>query len=230
MKATRREKAGLWFAIAMVAILLPQAAWAGQPLLCWPFDIEGERSLPFVQSGWRATSPDYDTSKLVEDTLGMLTPSTPVIVRMETLRRATAYTIENKALGEELNARLEARVRLAKASGKTDALAVFDYGYLLGIYSQTGHPLKSALVGDAGGGYQMVKKAIELRGGDPEMELAAAIMSVGTLWRQRKSEHVERALAAAKPGSLLARNLVRQRELLGLEPATVARLSLPAKP
>lgn len=230
MNATRRMRVRFWLPVLLAAVLLPQAAWAGPPLLCWPFDIEGERSLPFGQNGWRAVSPDYDTGKLVGDTLGLLTPDTPVIVRMETLRRATAYTLDNKALGEELKARLEARVRLAEASGKPDALAVFDYGYLLGIYSQTGHPLKSALVGDAGGGYQMVKKAIALRGGDAEMELAAAIMSVSTLWRQRKAEHLERALAAAKPGSLLARNLVRQRDLLGLEPNVVARLSLPAKP
>lgn len=230
METTLRMRIGLWLAIVMVAALLPQPAWAGPPLLCWPFDIEGERSLPFGQNGWRATSADYDAGKLVEDTLGLLTPNTPVIVRMETLRRATAYTLDNKAMGEELKARLEARVRLAEASGKPDALAVFDYGYLLGIYSQTGHHLRTMLVGDAGGGYQMVKKAIELRGGDAEMELAAAMMSVRTLRRQRKNEHLERALAAAKPGSLLARNLLRQRDLLDLEPVVVARLHSPAKP
>jgi len=225
-----RRQMKTWLVVLLAAALLPQAARAGPPLLCWPFDIEGERSLPFGQGGWRATSPDYDAGKLVEDTLGLLTPSTPIIVRMETLRRATAYALDNKALGGELKARLEARVRLAEASGKADALAVFDYGYLLGIYSQTGHHLRTTLVGDAAGGYQMVKKAIEMRGGDAEMELAAAMMNVGTLWRQRKNEHLERALAAAKPGSLLARNLVQQRDLLGLEPAIVARLSLPAKP
>ena len=129
-----------------------------------------------------------------------------------------------------LRARLEARVRLAEAAGKPDALAVFDYGYLLGIYSQTGYHIGATLQGDGSEGYRLAKQAIEMRGGDAEMELAAAIMSVDTIWRQRKNDHLERALAAAKPGSLLARNLVRQRDLLGLEPAAVAHLRVPAKP
>jgi hypothetical protein len=224
------RKSGVIAPVVLCGLLLAPAAWAGPPLLCWSFDIEGERSLPFGQGGWRATRTDYETRNLVVDTLGLLHPNAPVIVRMETLRRATAYVLDNKSVAQELKARLEARVRLAEASGKPDALAVFDYGYLLGIYSQTGHHLQPALGGDAGGGYEMVKKAIELRGGDGEMELAAAMMSVERLWGRRKGDHLERALAAAKPGSLLARNLLRQRELLGLGPAVVARLSASPRP
>jgi len=230
MNARHRMRAGLGLTILMVAALLPQWAWAGPPLLCWPFDIEGERSLPFGQGGWRAGSPDYDIRNLVEDTLGLLTPETPVIVRMETLRRATVYALKDKSAGEELRARLEARVRLAEASGQPDALAVFDFGYLLGAYSQTGRHIGTTLPGDGSEGYRLVKKAIELRGKDAEMELAAAIMSVDSLWKRTKREHLERALAGARPGSLLARNLLRQRDLLGLDQAVVARLSVPVKP
>lgn len=230
MNKTHRSRIGFGLAILLAAVLLPQLAWAGPPLLCWPFDIEGERSLPFAEGGWRATSPDYDTRRLVEDTLEFLNPNTPVIVRMETLRRATAYGLQNKSAAEELRARLEARLRLAEAAGKPDALAVFDYGYLLGIYSQTGYHMGAALKGDAAEGYRLVKQAIEMRGGDAEMELAAAIMSVDSLWGRSKREHLDRALAAAKPGSLLAHNLVRQRELLGLDQAVVARLSASGKP
>ena len=230
MNARHRMRAGLGLTILMVAALLPQWAWAGPPLLCWPFDIEGERSLPFGQGGWRAGSPDYDIRNLVEDTLGLLNPSTPTIVRMETIRRATVYALTDKAAGQELRARLEARVRLAEASGKPDALAVFDFGYLLGTYSQTGRHIGTTLQGDGDEGYRLVKKAIELRGKDAEMELAAAMMRVDTLWGRGKSEHIERALAGARPGSLLARNLLRQRELLGLGPAVASRLSVPEKP
>ncbi|MGH8459298.1 MAG: hypothetical protein ACRESV_08100, partial [Nevskiales bacterium] len=170
MKTSKQMVIGWFLWVLAAVVFLPQLAWAGPPLLCWPFDIEGQRSLPFGQSGWRAGDPNYDTSKLVEDTLGLLAADTPVILRMETLRRATVYTLEDKARGEELKARLEARVRLAEAAGKPDALAVFDYAYHLGVFSQTGHPVKSMLTGDANGGYQLVKKAIELRGGDAEME------------------------------------------------------------
>jgi hypothetical protein len=51
-----------------------------------------------------------------------------------------------------------------------------------------------------------VKKAIGLRGSDPEMEFAAAVISfIGS--PRDHIEHVERAVAGAKTDALLAQNL-----------------------
>jgi hypothetical protein len=61
----------------------------------------------------------------VTDTLTLLTPSMPVIVRMETLRRATIYAAAKPDLAKELMGALRTRAE-AKAP-----LAAFDLGYLV---------------------------------------------------------------------------------------------------
>src|SRR2546423_1165778 len=55
-------------------------------------------------------------------------------------------------------------------------------------------------------GYASVVKAIELTGGDPEIEFAAAVI---TSQPERKGhhEHLQNAVAGAREGSLLAKNL-----------------------
>src|SRR5256885_6871456 len=70
-----------------------QVALAGPPLVCHPFEIGNARSLPWSGAQWRDVDKNYDISRLVEDTLRVLTPETPVLVRMETLRRATVYAV-----------------------------------------------------------------------------------------------------------------------------------------
>src|SRR5690606_35861288 len=85
-------------ALALLA-LLPTLALAGPPLICHPFDIVTARSLPIgpADGGWSATDPTYDRSQLVADTLALLTPATPTLVRMETMRRATMYVEKAEA-------------------------------------------------------------------------------------------------------------------------------------
>ena len=69
----------LFFAGVMVAALTTaRPALAGPPLLCFPFDIGAARSLPIGQGSWRAIDPRYDVSHLVDDTLALLAPQTPV--------------------------------------------------------------------------------------------------------------------------------------------------------
>ena len=61
----------------------------------------------------------------------MLGANTPVIVRMETLRRATIYGAKDQKIAYELLARLMARALNAESDGKTSAAAWFDAGYLV---------------------------------------------------------------------------------------------------
>src|SRR3977135_861961 len=79
------------FAAAAAALLvLAGSAIAGPPLICPAIDIGSADSLPWPRSGWNLSGQEnYDVSHLVPDTLALLAPSTPVLVRMETLRRAT---------------------------------------------------------------------------------------------------------------------------------------------
>jgi len=74
----------------------------------------------------RELRPKY----LVRDTLEILAPSTPVLVRMETLRRATLYARRDPTAAKELLARLHASRHVRRILRPPDALAWFDAGYL----------------------------------------------------------------------------------------------------
>jgi hypothetical protein len=196
------------------------AVYAGPPLLCWPFDIGGAKSLPFGGPNWSASDPSYNTQHLADDTLALLQPSTPVIVRMETLRRATVYAMKDGDVAAQLLARFEARVNEAEKRGKPDALAMFDLGYLQETYKQTygTDALKNLAVKNLAAGrdgYALIARAIQLRGNDPEMEFAAALVQADSRANASlRSAHFKQALAGAKEGSLLAKNLVTHAQLL----------------
>lgn len=181
--------------------------WAGPPLVCWPFDIGNAKSLPWGGTGWRATNPDYDIHRVVDDTLALLSADTPVLVRMETLRRATTYAMKDPQIGDQLFSRLSARVQDVHLKGNSEALALFDAGYLAESLKQAhsfSSDQKSVRTID---GYSSVLKAIALRGNDPEMEFAAALISIEPR-RSDHAEHLQKAVAGASENSLLARNLV----------------------
>src|SRR5262245_40083659 len=87
---------------ALLAVLVSRPAAAGPPLPCFPFAVGTARSRPMGHGDWRTVDPKYDVSQLVTDTLALLTPAAPVIVRMETLRRATIYASANRDLAKDL--------------------------------------------------------------------------------------------------------------------------------
>jgi hypothetical protein len=214
-----RKLFSLKYFVAMAAALLVivAPAVAGPPLICHAIDIGTANSLPWTSSGWNLSGQEtYDVSHLVPDTLALLAPSAPVLVRMETLRRATLYAQKRTAVATELLMRLEARTR----ENPKDALAAFDFGYLAETYKQANwlqqHTdwLKAAGGGETArakvamkiDGYEWVRKAIALRGSDPQMEFAAALMTTEGA-RSEHDRHLQNALAGAKADALLARNL-----------------------
>jgi hypothetical protein len=158
------------------ALLMPRSAVAGPPLLCHPFDIGTARSLPAGTGDWRATDPAYDVTHLVDDTLALLGPETPVIVRMETLRRATIYAADHPQIAAALLARLRDRAQVPRADA---GLAVFDFGYLVETYRQAAPIFKRAIadIGDVNG-YQLVLKARALHS-DAAMDYAAQLIASG---------------------------------------------------
>src|SRR5215204_3214015 len=113
---------------AFVALLgVAGPAFAGPPLLCHPFDIGSARSLPWDgANAWWQGRADYNLQNLVADTEAILTPSTPVIVRMETLRRAALYA----SLDDKVAARLLSSLNTRAQAAGAPANAVFDAGYL----------------------------------------------------------------------------------------------------
>jgi hypothetical protein len=210
LKSRSRLVATAFTALTLLAL----AAFAGPPLLCWPFDIGGARSLPFGGANWNSPDPAYDIQNLADDTLALLQPTTPVIARMETIRRASVYTLKDHDATVRLLERLEARSNASAKLGKPDAMALFDLGYLIETYKQA--HWKDALTEIAAGrdGYSMITRAIQIRGGDPEMEFAAALVKTDSNSAGERTAHLRLAVAGAREGSLLARNLVTHAHLL----------------
>ncbi len=188
---------------AMAATLLVTAGpvLAGPPLICHAVDIGTAESLPWTSSGWNLTAQEtYDISHLVADTLTLLGPSTPVLVRMETMRRATLYAQQRTVIAKELLQRLEARTR----ENPKDALAAFDTDWLK--KTESGEIAMRAKAAISIDGYQWVRKAIALRGSDPQMEFAAALMTTEAPISEH-DQHLQHAIAGAKSDAMLARNL-----------------------
>src|SRR5258708_18201200 len=73
---------------------------------------------------------------LTRDTLAILDSNTPVLVGMETLRRATIYARQGPQVAKGLISRLQARAANSDAARHPDALAWFDAGYLAEAYKQ----------------------------------------------------------------------------------------------
>jgi len=197
-----------------LAVALP--ALAGPPFVCHPFEIGSAASLPWgASNNFMGMRDDYDFRRVVTDTGKLLRPSTPTLVRMETLRRASIYASRDRVLAEQLLASLMGRVHAADRAGTPDALALFDAGYvvealseleLFGPHMKTFAGLDQVLAGvtrpfDA---RSLLERSAALRPGDASIEFALAV-----LWPTEKSLHLKNAQAGAKQDQLLASNLAK---------------------
>ncbi len=202
------------FVVLLATLLcLATLAEAGPPLICHSVEIGPAKSLPWISHDWNLSGGEtYDTKNLVRDALEILAPDTPVLVRMETLRRATLYARKDPLAAKELLARLHARATSAESSGRPDALAWFDVGYLAEAYKQwigqSWMKVSKDEQNPAAGvdGYALVKKAIGLRGSDPQMEFAAALITLSGPAEEHR-QHALNAIAGARIDPLLAQNL-----------------------
>jgi len=203
MKHTLIPRGALLVALAGLA----GSALAGPPMICHPFDIGEAKSLPWAGGdNWNNPKPGYDIKRLSADTMALLTPVTPVLVRMETLRRATIYASKDSVAAHELLSQLMARALNAEAGGKSDALAWFDAGYIVESLKQMA-PITKGIV-PAIDGYAWVRKSIAFGVEAPSMEFAAGLMLAAVPNKgQWPNEHIRKAQAGAGSGSLLARNL-----------------------
>ncbi len=190
---------------------------AGPPAICHQFQTAGAPSLPWADGpGWRRPVPGYDLSRLVDETLGLLTPSTPVLARMETLRRATIYASTDARVASELLSRVLGRALDGAGGGAVDRLALFDAGYLVESYRQAniiyrhdmlrGDDKRAWVLRDAPrglDGYSWIVSALEMGPADPDMEFAASRVTEGAA----SQAHVRKAMAGARAGTPLAATL-----------------------
>ena len=176
--------------LVVAALATARPAQAGPPLLCHPFDIGSAASLPWNgTSSWFDGKTDYRLSNLVSDTEALLAPSTPVVVRMETLRRAAIYASHDPKVASALLDRLSAKAQLATSSTRPDALALLDVAYVTEALRQitqiggvTGYkdrvPAIVELVRTRDGWSQM-KASLAASPDDPALQFAAALIAAG---------------------------------------------------
>jgi hypothetical protein len=208
MKMKIRSSSVVRFVAGLLASLLILASqvYAGPPLICHQIEIGSAKSLPWASHDWNLSGAEnYDTQNLVRDTFAILDSNAPVLVRMETLRRATLYARKDPQAAKELLTKLYTRATAAEFAGHSDALASFDAGYLAEAYKQW---LNKEASDPAAGvdGYAWIKKAIAMRGDDPQMEFAAALVTLAGPQDDHR-RFVEKAEAGAKSDPLLAQNL-----------------------
>jgi hypothetical protein len=174
-----------------------------------------------VSHDWNlAGNEGYDTHNLAADTVAILDSSKATLVHMETLRRATLYTRKDSQAAKQLLLKLTARAEAAESEVHPDALAVFDAGYLAETYKQW---LGEGAQNPANGldGYARVQKALRLGGDNPQMEFAAALITL-TGPQAEHQEHAAKAMAGAKTDRDLARNLSTR--FLGPQSQTMAEM------
>lgn len=220
MPSFRSAKHSPLRAAAIAATLLfSSVAVAGPPLLCHPFDTGGAASLPWGNGGWNAKDRSYDTARLSADTLRLLAADTPVIARMETLRRAAIYASAEGANVRNLASKLDARIAAAKTP-QARALALFDAGYYaetlqdvarLQGYDMPGigkadTPAIRAVLAD-GDGSLRIAEALKLRPDDVSLRFAAALVASADRRQQDYVVHARLARAGARGDRLLALNL-----------------------
>ena len=202
-------------ALVLTIAAVARPAFAGPPLLCHPYDIGSARSLPWGEGVW-ATQPGYNVAHLTTDTLAFLVPSTPVVVRMETLRRAAIYASRDRAAAADLLTRLTERTRSVDTKRGPDALAWLDAAYLTEAFRQIGYLGKSTQFGENAAptaalvkdidSRLMIEKAVMLRPDDPAVEFAAALINADKD-RTVYLEHAKKARAGAARDDLVARNI-----------------------
>ena len=196
---------------ALVLFATVSPALAGPPLLCHPFDIGSARSLPWAgTNAWWQGKADFELENLVADTEALLTPATPVIVRMETLRRAALYASLDGKVAANLLTSLTSR---ANASSMT---ALFDAGYLTETYKQIAMlrgerefakraDTIAAALGKADG-LAMLNQAITMRPDDGSLQFAAALVAA-TADRSAYRAHADKARKGVAQDALLAKNI-----------------------
>ena len=213
----RPLRGSLLFALSLCAF----AAMAGPPLLCHPFDTAGAPSLAWDGPRWNQSRADYDLRSLTADTDALLTPGTPVIARMETLRRAAIYVSRDAGVAGQLLSRLDARIAPADTPD-TQALALFDRGYfaetLHEVVRLQGYDMPGVGKVDASGlrallvnveGSAQIDAAIKLLPRDASMRFAAALVAAADQRKAAYANHAQVARAGAGKDRLLARNLQR---------------------
>lgn len=182
-------------ALAFAAVLLVSgSARAGPPCVCWPIDAG---DAPTLET--KGLSPE----RIGQETLKLLSPSMPVLGRMEVLRVAAAALQGHETVVERVVGRLCARV-LDVETGKDEhpGRAWFDAGYAVEAFQQAGMLNRH--------GYDWIAKGLEKAAPEDKgaMHFGAALACLMKPHPRHKHfpEHLEGMRQAAQDDALLMKN------------------------
>ena len=201
--------------LTVVALTLAVPALAGPPLICHSFSIGNDPSLPVGpdKASWNNPDANFDTRMLATETLRLLDAGKPLLTRMETLRRAAVYASKDRAAGLELAGHLIARALASEVKGQNDSLALFDAGYFVESLKQMSQITRVPTLAHVDG-YDWVKRSLPGLEEKLAAEYALGLMKAESSW---PNEHMRRAVAGAREGTLLAQNLVKHFQKQSLE-------------
>jgi len=177
----------------LIALGFSTTAFAGPLLVCHGYDIGDARSLPWSEDYvWSSSKPAYDLTRLVGETDALLTPAAPIVVRMETLRRAALYASHDRAIAIQLRDRLLARVEASRQDGQASTVALVDAAYLLATFHQIALMAPDAdfraRAANVSGltnrenAQMLIEQAVRQQPENPAIEFAAALVTFG--WNQ----------------------------------------------
>ena len=119
----RRTSCSVLHGIGLCLLLLAAPAFAARRCCAIPSTPRVRRRCPGAD-GWNQPLPGYDLSRLTARTEALLAPDTPVVARMETLRRAAICASRDGHVARQLVAALDARVDRAFRRRREGAGAV----------------------------------------------------------------------------------------------------------
>jgi len=201
----------------LAALGMPASALTGAPFIFQPFDIGSARSLPWsALNNFLGIRDEYDFHRVVADTAALLTPATPTLVRMETLRRATVYASRDRKVAEELVDFVIGRITRLEAPGPPEPIAVFDAGFVVEAFNELQQysagskvfwGLDRSIVGITRpfNGRALLEQSAALRPNDASIQFALALV-VPT---EPSEPYLLKARAGAREDALLANNLAR---------------------
>jgi hypothetical protein len=188
----------------------------GPPMICNPVECGEVANLPTDKPG------KGEAAKALANLPGFLSQEKSILAHMEALRRAAIVMQGDEDSTARLVATLACRTLNADAAGDKSAGAWFDIAFFIGCLNQLRSADTVGGVAEVNGvrGYGYMKKALELAPSNGEMQFGAALM-VHPVMRSRDhfnpsnpglgddmyDQHLRLAVAGAKPGSLLEKNL-----------------------
>ncbi|MBL8877572.1 MAG: hypothetical protein JNG88_00505 [Phycisphaerales bacterium] len=182
-------------------------AYGGPPLLCHPYEIGDAKSLPWG-GGAFDRNKKYDTAELIPDTLALLGDQTPLLERMETVRRAAIYAnSEPSRKCAELTKALDSRrgeTLRPDAPKNTKVMRDFDYWLAAGAIAQFSY--RDGAPANRRAAYDGAIKSLGDTPRTAEIEFALAVLS----WDLQIAEHHGHVAAACDQtaeDSLLAANI-----------------------